>query len=313
MNLVKPNFWERKNSILSLILLPLSIFVVFFIYLKKKLTKVIDYKIPVICVGNLYLGGTGKTPLTISIGRELLKKGKKPVIIRKFYKNHDDEHQVLKKYFQNNILIRSRSDGITEAIKKGFDTVILDDGFQDYKINKNFSIICFNHIQLIGNGRVIPAGPLRENLSAVKDADMILINGKKNSSFEKKIFTHNKEINIFYSKYNFVNFEDFKNKKLFAFAGIGNPQSFFELISNNGLNLEKRQVFPDHYKFKQSEIDKIINEAKNNNYTIITTEKDYYRLSNDNKKNIKYAKIELEIENKEKFINKILSIYDQKF
>ena len=313
MNLVKPNFWERKNSILSLILLPLSIFVVFFIYLKKKLTKVIDYKIPVICVGNLYLGGTGKTPLTISIGRELLKKGKKPVIIRKFYKNHDDEHQVLKKYFQNNILIRSRSDGITEAIKKGFDTVILDDGFQDYKINKNFSIICFNHIQLIGNGRVIPAGPLRENLSAVKDADMILINGKKNSSFEKKIFTHNKEINIFYSKYNFVNFEDFKNKKLFAFAGIGNPQSFFELISNNGLNLEKKKVFPDHYKFEQSEIDKIVNVAKNNNYTIITTEKDYYRLSNDNKKNIEFAKIELEIENKEKFINKILSIYDQKF
>ncbi len=313
MNLEKPNFWNRKNSFLSLILLPLSIFVIIFVYFKKKLTKVVDYKIPVICVGNLYLGGTGKTPLTISIGSELLKKGKKPVIIRKFYKNHYDEHQILKKYFQNNILIRSRTDGITEAIRKGFDTVILDDGLQDYKINKNFSIICFNHIQLIGNGRVIPAGPLRENLSAVKDADMILINGKKNDSFEKKIFSYNKEINIFYSKYNFVNFEDFKNKKLFAFAGIGNPQSFFELISNNGLNLEKKKVFPDHYKFEQSEIDKIVNVAKNNNYTIITTEKDYYRLSNDNKKNIEFAKIELEIENKEKFINKILSIYDQKF
>jgi len=313
MNLEKPNFWNRKNSFLSLILLPLSIFVIIFVYFKKKLTKVVDYKIPVICVGNLYLGGTGKTPLTISIGSELLKKGKKPVIIRKFYKNHYDEHQILKKYFQNNILIRSRTDGITEAIRKGFDTVILDDGLQDYKINKNFSIICFNHIQLIGNGRVIPAGPLRENLSAVKDADMILINGKKNDSFEKKIFSYNKEINIFYSKYNFVNFEDFKNKKLFAFAGIGNPQSFFELISNNGLNLEKKKVFPDHYKFEQSEIDKIVNVAKNNNYTIITTEKDYYRLSNDNKKNIEFAKIELEIENKEKLINKILSIYDQKF
>ena len=184
---------------------------------------------------------------------------------------------------------------------------------QDYKINKNLSIICFNHIQLIGNGRVIPAGPLRENFSAVKDADMILINGKKNDSFEKKIFAYNKEINIFYSKYNFINFQDFKNKKLFAFAGIGNPQSFFELISKNGLNLEKKQIFPDHYRFQQSEIDKIINEAKNKDYTIITTEKDYYRLSNDNKKNIEYAKIELEIENKEKFINKILSIYDQKF
>ena len=313
MNLIKPNFWDKKNSILSLILFPLSIFVIIFIYFKKKLTKVVNYKIPVICVGNLYLGGTGKTPLTISIGSELLKKGKKPVIIRKFYKNHDDEHQILKKYFQNNILIKSRDDGITEAIKKGFDTVILDDGLQDYKINKNLSIICFNHIQLIGNGRVIPAGPLRENFSAVKDADMILINGKKNDSFEKKIFAYNKEINIFYSKYNFINFQNFKNKKLFAFAGIGNPQSFFELISKNGLNLEKKQIFPDHYRFQQSEIDKIINEAKNKDYTIITTEKDYYRLSNDNKKNIEYAKIELEIENKEKFINKILSIYDQKF
>ena len=313
MNLIQPNFWDKKNSILSLILFPLSIFVIIFIYFKKKLTKVVNYKIPVICVGNLYLGGTGKTPLTISIGSELLKKGKKPVIIRKFYKNHDDEHQILKKYFQNNILIKSRNDGITEAIKKGFDTVILDDGLQDYKINKNLSIICFNHIQLIGNGRVIPAGPLRENFSAVKDADMILINGKKNDSFEKKIFAYNKEINIFYSKYNFINFQDFKNKKLFAFAGIGNPQSFFELISKNGLNLEKKQIFPDHYRFQQSEIDKIINEAKNKDYTIITTEKDYYRLSNDNKKNIEYAKIELEIENKEKFINKILSIYDQKF
>ncbi len=105
MNLIKPNFWDKKNSILSLILFPLSIFVIIFIYFKKKRTKVVNYKIPVICVGNLYLGGTGKTPLTISIGSELLKKGKKPVIIRKFYKNHDDEHQILKKYFQNNILI----------------------------------------------------------------------------------------------------------------------------------------------------------------------------------------------------------------
>ena len=110
------------------------------------------------------------------------------MIIRKFYKNHDDEHQILKKYFQNNILIKSRNDGIT-GIKKGFDTVILDDGLQDYKINKNLSIICFNHIQLIGNGRVIPAGPLRENFSAVKDADMILINGKKMIVLKKK-FLH---------------------------------------------------------------------------------------------------------------------------
>ena len=310
MYLIKPKFWENRNSILSLILLPLSMLFIFFVYFKKKLTKIVNYEIPVICVGNLYLGGTGKTPLSILIGNELTKKGINPAIVRKFYKNHNDEHQMLTKHFQNNIFIRDRKSGIVEAIQRGFDTVILDDGLQDYKIKKNFNIICFNQKQLIGNGRVIPAGPLREDLSAVKDADVILINGKKDHNFEKKIFYHNNNIDIFYSKYKFINFQKFENKKLFAIAGIGNPENFFELISKHGLNLKKKRTFPDHYEFEKSEIDEILDEAKNSDYKIITTEKDYYRLDSDSKKKIEYAKIELEIENKDKFINKILSIYD---
>ena len=310
MYLIKPKFWGKKNSILSLILIPLSMLLICFVYFKKKLTKIVDYEIPIICVGNLYLGGTGKTPLSILIGNELSKKGINPVIVRKFYEKHNDEHQILKKYFQNNIFIKNRQNGIAEAIQKGFDSVILDDGLQDYRIKKNLSIICFNQKQLIGNGRVIPAGPLRENFSVVKDADVILINGKKDHNFEKIILDYSSRIDIFYSKYKFVNFKEFKNKKLFAFAGIGNPENFFELISNHGLNLKKKWAFPDHYEFKKSEIDKILNEAENNDYEIVTTEKDYYRLNNNNKKKIKYAKIELEIENKDKFINKILNIYD---
>ena len=310
MYLIKPKFWEKKNSILSLILLPLSMLFIFFVYFKKKLTKIVNYEIPVICVGNLYLGGTGKTPLSILIGEELTKKGINPAIVRKFYKNHNDEHQMLTKYFQNNIFMKDRKSGIIEAIQRGFDTVILDDGLQDYRIKKNFNIICFNQKQLIGNGRVIPAGPLREDLSTVKDANVILINGKKDHNFEKKIFYHNNNIDIFYSKYKFVNFQKFENKKLFAIAGIGNPENFFELILKHGLNLKKKRAFPDHYKFEKSEIDEILDEAKNSDYKIITTEKDYYRLDYDSKKKIEYAKIELEIENKDKFINKILSIYD---
>lgn len=310
MYLIKPKFWEKKNSILSLILLPLSMLFIFFVYFKKKLTKIVNYEIPVICVGNLYLGGTGKTPLSILIGEELTKKGINPAIVRKFYKNHNDEHQMLTKYFQNNIFMRDRKSGIIEAIQRGFDTVILDDGLQDYRIKKNFNIICFNQKQLIGNGRVIPAGPLREDLSTVKDANVIVINGKKDHNFEKKIFYHNNNIDIFYSKYKFVNFQKFENKKLFAIAGIGNPENFFELILKHGLNLKKKRAFPDHYKFEKSEIDEILDEAKNSDYKIITTEKDYFRLDYDSKKKIEYAKIELEIENKDKFINKILSIYD---
>ena len=310
MYLIKPKFWERKNSILSLILVPISMLLICFVYFRKKFTKIVNYEIPIICVGNLYLGGTGKTPLSILIGEELTKKSINPVIVRKFYKNHNDEHQMLTKYFQNNIFMEDRKNGIAEAIHRGFDTVILDDGLQDYRIKKNFNIICFNQKQLIGNGRVIPAGPLRENLSVVKDANVILINGKKDHDFEKKIFHHNNSIDIFYSKYKFINFQKFENKKLFAIAGIGNPENFFELILKHGLNLKKKRAFPDHYEFKKSEIDEILDEAKNNDYKIITTEKDYYRLDCDSKKKIEYAKIELEIENKEKFINKILNIYD---
>lgn len=310
MYLIKPKFWERKNSILSLILVPISMLLICFVYFRKKFTKIVNYEIPIICVGNLYLGGTGKTPLSIFIGNELLKKGINPAIVRKFYKNHNDEHRMLTKYFQNNIFMEDRKNGIAEAIHRGFDTVILDDGLQDYRIKKNFNIICFNQKQLIGNGRVIPAGPLRENLSVVKDANVILINGKKDHDFEKKIFHHNNSIDIFYSKYKFINFQKFENKKLFAIAGIGNPENFFELILKHGLNLKKKRAFPDHYEFKKSEIDEILDEAKNNDYKIITTEKDYYRLDCDSKKKIEYAKIELEIENKEKFINKILNIYD---
>ena len=310
MYLIKPKFWGKKNSILSLILVPLSMLLICFVYFKKKLTKIVNYEIPIICVGNLYLGGTGKTPLSILIGNELSKNGVNPVIVRKFYENHNDEHQILKKYFQNNIFIKNRQDGIAQAIQKGFDSVILDDGLQDYRIKKNFIIICFNQKQLIGNGRVIPAGPLRENFSVVKDANVILINGNRDYNFERRILDYNSRIDIFYSKYRFVNFKEFKNKKIFAFAGIGNPENFFELISNHGLNLKKKRAFPDHYEFKKSEIEKILDEAENNDYKIVTTEKDYYRLDSNNKKKIGYAKIELEIENKDKFISKILGIYD---
>ena len=100
MYLIKPKFWGKKNSILSLILIPLSMLLICFVYFKKKLTKIVDYEIPIICVGNLYLGGTGKTPLSILIGNELSKKGINPVIVRKFYEKHNDEHQILKNIFK---------------------------------------------------------------------------------------------------------------------------------------------------------------------------------------------------------------------
>ena len=167
MMLNKPKYWDGKIGIISIILLPLSFIFIFLSFLKKKLTKVNHFSIPIVCIGNIYIGGTGKTPAAILLAKELTISGKKPVIIRKYYNNHDDEYSLIKEYFNNLIICKNRVKGIKEAEKAKNDIAILDDGFQDYSVKKDLNIICFNQNQQIGNGLVLPSGPLRENLNAL--------------------------------------------------------------------------------------------------------------------------------------------------
>jgi len=309
MRIYKPFFWNRSKNFITLILLPVSFLVLLFIFLKKIIHKAKKFNIPVVCVGNIYIGGTGKTPLSIVLADELKLLGKKPVIIKKFYKKHIDEHLLIKKRGTPLILKKDRSSSIRSAENK-FDLAILDDGFQDYKIKKDLNILCFHSKQLIGNGFVFPSGPLRENLGAIKRAQIVLINGKKNALFENKLKKYNSELKIFYSKYKLVNLEKFKNKDILAFAGIGNPENFFDLLIENGLNLKKSIPYPDHYNFKKDEILKIIDQAKEKNYTIITTEKDLSRIENFGFSEIYSCNVNLEVENKSHLINLIKKIYD---
>ena len=310
MKFNKPNFWDLKNSIFSILLLPFSLIVLISIQLKKKLTKTVRFNIPIICVGNIYIGGTGKTPSSIFLAKELSALGKNPVILRKYYRSHSDEHRLIKKKFQNLILCQNREEGIGEAEKSNFDTVILDDGLQDYKIKKNLNIVCFNQNQLLGNGFVIPAGPLRESLNSLKNTHIILINGKEDPEFEKKILNINSDLEIFYSYFEPLNIEKFKNKKLLAIAGIANPENFFKLLKENDLNIEKKLIFPDHYEFTKAEIKNIVEDVKNENLQIIMTEKDYYKIENFNIHEIEYLKLSLKIINKTRLIQSIRTFYD---
>ena len=305
----KPKFWDRKIGLISILFFPLSLIVIFFTFLKKKITKTRGFKIPVICVGNIYLGGTGKTPTSILLANELSKLGKKPLILRKYYKNHNDEYSLIKNYFKNLIISKNRIEGLKEAEKSNFDIVILDDGLQDYKIKKNLSIVCFNNNQLIGNGMVLPSGPLRENLSILKNVEIVIINGSKNINFENKILNINKKLEIFYSFYKPINLDQFKNKKLLALAAIGNPENFFQLVEKNNLKIFKKKIFPDHYQFSKAEMQNILREAEMENYQVIMTEKDYYKINHYKLKKINYLKVSLEIYNKEKLFKKINSLY----
>ena len=239
MKINKPIFWDKKVSFLSLLLFPLSLIISVLIFLKRRLSRVSKFNIPIICVGNIYIGGTGKTPLSIYIANELNKIGKNVVILRKLYEEHVDEHDLIRSYHTNLILSKNRAASLRKIEKSNFDTVIMDDGLQEYKIKKNISIACFNSNQLIGNGLVIPSGPLRENLNSLKNINIVVINGNKNKSFEEKILKINNKLKIFYSSYKPINLGDFKNKRLLAIAGIGNPENFFSLIEQNNLNVQK--------------------------------------------------------------------------
>ena len=127
-------------------------------------------------------------------------------------------------------------------------------------------------------------------------------------NFEDKILKVNSDLKIFYSKYKAENLNEFKDKKLFALAGIGNPENFFQLIENNNLMLEKKIIFPDHYKFSKREIQNIIFEADKNGCEIIMTEKDYFKIKNFNLKNINYLKVSLVIEEQENLLSMIKEI-----
>ena len=306
MKIFKPKFWHKKNSLLSFLLFPLSLLLLFLINLKKILETKKTFSIPVICVGNIYIGGTGKTPLCIELAEILKKSNKKAAIIKKFYKIHDDEFKLIEskkiKLFRN----PSRALSIKKALVDQFDCVILDDGFQDKSIVKDLNIICFHGEQLVGNGMTIPSGPLREPLSSLKDTQIIVINGSVNEVFEKKIKAISNDVSIYYSQYLPTNLRKFENQNLLAFAGIGNPNNFFNILEKNKLQVVKKISFPDHYDYSIEELNDLIDFAMKKNLKIITTEKDYFRIKHHKFLQIQCLQVKLEIKNRKKFEKEVV-------
>ena len=308
MKFLKPKFWDKKQiSLYSILLFPIALLIKLLNIFKRSITKTYQCSIPIVCVGNIYVGGTGKTPLCIEIFSILKDLNMNPAFIRKKYDSFQDEVNLQKQIgpiYQS----KKRIEALKEAIQNKANVAILDDGFQDFSINKNLSIVCFNEKQWIGNGFVIPSGPLREDLSALNRADCVIINGKKNTNIENKILEKNETIKIFYTKYRAQNINEFENKKIISFAGIGNPNNFFELLKDNDINILEEISFPDHHNYSNKELDNLRNKARENNAILLTTEKDFFRIDENYRKNISQLKIKVEIENKNQFIEEIKKI-----
>ena len=304
MKVKRPIFWDSFNFI-SLLLLPFSLITIIFNFFKSLSPKKY-FKIKTICVGNIYLGGTGKTPLVLKIN-DMLKYKFKTVFIKKKYIDQIDEQNILSKYGKL-ICLSFRDIALRIAEKKNYQIAILDDGLQDKSLNYDISIACFNSSELVGNGLVLPAGPLRERITNILNYDLAFLNGEKNNkSFEKTLKRLNPNLKIFRAKYSPRNLESFKFKNNFlVFSGIGNPLEFQQTLKKYNFKIKKIMTFPDHYKYKNSDINNIKNMAKSNKLKIITTEKDYNRLSNIQKKNIQFLKIGLKIEKEKEFKNFLL-------
>ena len=288
-----PTFWNKKNLVYYF-LLPLGWLYHFATALKIRLSKSYKSSVPVICIGNLTAGGTGKTPISIAIADIVKNKRKNPFFISRGYggkvkniiihsynncaKEVGDEPLLLSKIAP--VAVNpDRAEAAKLAIKSGADILIMDDGFQNPGLYKDISFLVFNGKFGIGNGGIIPAGPLRETFaSGIKRASALIIIGNDETNIAKKT-----DLPVFFADITEEQ-PNIKNKNVFAFAGIGYPEKFYNSLKNVGLNIIEKQDFPDHHFYAENELNKIIETAKKQNLEIFTTSKDYVKIPADMQK-----------------------------
>ncbi len=301
----KPNFWDlQKPTLISYVLTPFTLPILLRNFFSQFFKREKSLKIKTICIGNIYLGGTGKTPLTIKLYEILKRLNYKVATVKKDYSNQKDE-QLLLNNKTSLIISKSRKKAIQEGLDQKYDFLIFDDGLQEIGIEFNFKFVCFKSNQWIGNGQLIPAGPMREKISSLKKFDAVFLNGYTNNFEEIKhqIQNINSKIKIFSTYYKISNIEKLNSKfKYLIFSGIGNPSDFKNILVENKFDVAKEMIFPDHYEYKNDDFEKILNNARNNNLKILTTEKDYMKIHKKYRQEINFASIDVVIKNEMELI-----------
>ena len=308
MQFIKPKFWDlKKPNLLSYLLLPFTIPIRINNVLLNLKSKKKDQRIKTICVGNIYVGGTGKTPTTIKLYQLLNQQGYEVVTANKNYKKHLDEKIILEKKTET-ISSKDRKEIIDKAISMKKKILIFDDGLQDKKISYDIEFVCFDQKNWLGNGLLLPSGPLREKVESLKKYSCVFLkkNGEDINNKIQLIKNINPNIKIFYTHFEPLNIDQFdKSEKYLIFSGIGNPNDFKSLLIKNKLNIVDEIIYPDHYMYNESDIIRIKKHANNLGAKIITTEKDYVKISHLDKEDINLLEVDLIIENEKELTDYI--------
>ena len=315
MKFKKPKFWDlEKQNYAAYLLFPFTIFLRlnnFFLDLNQKKK---NHNIKTICVGNIYVGGTGKTPATIRLFNIFKKLNYNVCVGKKHYKEHLDEQIILSN--QTNLICKkSRVEILEEASKSKFELILFDDGLQDKDLNYNLKIVCFDANNWIGNGQLIPAGPLREKLNSLKKYDIVFLknHNSKTNEIKEIIKKQNPLIKIFQMSLNPKNMQNFDlRQKYLIFSGIGDPKNFKKVLLDNNFKVIKEIIFPDHYDYQKDDIDKIRSEAEKLNASIVTTEKDFVKINKIDSKKINFLKISLEFDKEVELIDFIKTRLNEK-
>ncbi|MCA1498773.1 MULTISPECIES: tetraacyldisaccharide 4'-kinase [unclassified Bradyrhizobium] len=292
----EPAFWYRPRSLQSYALWPLGA-LYGAITARRMLRQGVDAGIPVICVGNYHVGGAGKTPTVLALTKLLRELGETPVVLSRGYggrlkgpvmvdrERHDasdvgDEPMMMARDVPV-VVARDRLDGVALAKSQGATVILMDDGFQNSRLFKDASLIVIDGERGLGNGAVFPAGPLRAPLAvqlARTDALVLIGDGNAANDVAAEIAKRNKPELRARLKPDAASLAQLLGTRVFAFAGIGDPERFFRTLRASGIDVARTRAFADHHMFSDGEIAALAAEAQREQLTLVTTEKDLARL-----------------------------------
>ena len=288
-----PKFWYlKRDSLLSNSLYPFSLLFRLGTKIRNLLSRERKTTLPIICVGNIVIGGAGKTPVALKIGNMLIKAGYKPHFVSKGYGGLEKNNTLVKDWHSpksvgDEPLLLSeiaptwiglnRNKSFQLAKEKGADCIVMDDGFQNPTLQKDFSIIVINGEQGFGNKRVIPSGPLRESINrGLSRTNLVILIGEISDEVRNKIPKHIPLIAA-----NFKIKEDemiLKGQRVTAFAGIAYPEKFFNSLKLVNTNIVDKITYSDHHVYTENDLLNLAEIANKNKSILVTTKKDMVRI-----------------------------------
>jgi len=311
MTFSTPKFWYQKRGWQTYLLLPISwVYQIAHKINQSRYKNSYNAPLPVICVGNAIAGGGGKTPTVLAIYKQIIAHNiaAKPFIITRGY-GAKNEHSVivdLQQHLPKNvgdepilmaqhapiIVGKNRQQSIELAIKNGADFIVMDDGFFNESIKKDIKILVVDRNMDFGNGFTIPAGPLREPLKSVlpKTNGIVTIGPKFSSDlpvFQSHLETTNKPTT---------------DDDYIGFCGIGFPEKFKATLVKEDYNLIGWYEFPDHHPYSEQNIKLMLDEAKERNARLITTEKDFVKIPAQYKEMVDVLYVQINFENNDAFV-----------